>query len=43
MSCSNPIAAGILADYWIGALSKIEEEAIEEHLFTCDECGGRLR
>ena len=43
MSCLNPIAAGILADYWIGALSKIEEEAIEEHLFTCDECGGRLR
>ena len=43
MSCLNPIAAGILPDYWIGALSKIEEEAIEEHLFTCDECGGRLR
>ena len=43
MSCSNPIAAGILADYWIGALSKIEEEAIEEHLVTCDECGERLR
>src|SRR4051794_28380042 len=43
MSCLNPIAAGILADYWIRALSTIEEEAIEEHLFTCDECGGRLR
>ena len=43
MSCLNPIAAGILADYWIGALSKIEEEATEEHLFSCDECGGRLR
>lgn len=43
MSCLNPIAAGILADYWIGALSKIEEEATEEHLFACDECGGRLR
>ena len=43
MSCLNPIAAAILADYWIGALSEIEEAAIEEHLFTCDDCGGRLR
>jgi hypothetical protein len=43
MSCLNPIAAGTLADYWIGALSKIEEDATEEHLFACDECGGRLR
>ncbi len=43
MSCLNPIAAGILADYWIGALSKVEEETIEEHLFACDECAGRLR
>jgi len=43
MSCLNPLAAGILADYWIGAQSQIEEEAIEEHLFACDECGGRLR
>ena len=43
MACLSPIAAGILADYWIGALSGVEDEAIEEHLFTCDECGGRLR
>jgi len=43
MSCPNPIAAGMLDDYWVGALSKVEEEDIEEHLFTCDECGGRLR
>jgi hypothetical protein len=43
MSCLAPIAAGILADYWLGALSKTAEEAAEEHLFTCDQCGGRLR
>jgi hypothetical protein len=43
MSCSNPIAAGILADYWSVLLPKPEEEAVEEHLFTCDECGARLR
>jgi len=43
MSCSGPIAATVLADYWIAALAKPEEAAIEEHLFTCDECGARLR
>ena len=35
--------AAILADYWLSALAKPEEEALEQHLFTCDECGARLR
>jgi hypothetical protein len=43
MNCSNPIDAAILADYWLAALTQPEEEATEEHLFTCDECGARLR
>lgn len=43
MSCSNPIDAAVLADYWLAALTKPEEEAAEEHLFGCDECGARLR
>ena len=43
MSCSNPIDAGVLADYWLAALAKPDEESIEEHLFTCDECGERFR
>lgn len=43
MSCPNPIDAAVLADYWLGALSTSEEEPLEEHLFTCDECGTRLR
>ncbi|HWQ54586.1 MAG TPA: hypothetical protein VN442_12955 [Bryobacteraceae bacterium] len=43
MSCSNPIDAAVLADYWIAALAKPEEEAVEEHLFDCDACGVRLR
>ncbi len=43
MTCSNAIDAAVLADYWLGALAKSEEEAVEEHLFTCDECGERLR
>lgn len=43
MNCSNPIDAAILADYWLAALAKPQEEAVEEHLFACDECGARLR
>ena len=43
MTCSNPVDAATLADYWLAALPKSEEHAIEEHLLTCDECGARLR
>jgi hypothetical protein len=44
VSCPDPIDAGILADYWLGALAGgPEEESVEEHLFGCDECGARLR
>ena len=42
-SCTNPIDAGVLADYWLGALASPQEEAVEEHLFGCDGCGDRLR
>lgn len=43
MSCVKPVDAAILADYWLAALDQSEEEAVEEHLFACDECGARLR
>jgi hypothetical protein len=43
MNCAHPIDAAVLADYWLAALAQPEEEAAEEHLFTCDECGARLR
>src|SRR5262245_11365555 len=43
MSCSNPIDAAVLADYWLAMLATTEEEAVEEHLLGCDECGARLR
>ena len=43
MNCSNPIDAGILADYWIALLPSAEEEVVEEHLLDCDRCGQRLR
>jgi hypothetical protein len=43
MKCTNRIDPAVLADYWLAALAKPEEEGVEEHLFTCDECGARLR
>jgi hypothetical protein len=43
VSCSNPIDAAVLADYWNAALPSSEEEVIEEHLLDCDRCGARLR
>jgi hypothetical protein len=42
VSCVKPLDAAILADYWLAVLPQSEEEAVEEHLFTCDECGARL-
>jgi anti-sigma factor RsiW len=43
MSCANPVDVAVLTDYWLAALAKSEEEAVEEHLFGCDACGERLR
>jgi hypothetical protein len=43
MSCSSPIDATVLADYWLAALKAPEEEAVEGHLLACDQCGARLR
>ena len=43
MSCVKPIDIAILAEYWLATLPQPEEDSVEEHLFTCDECGARLR
>ena len=43
LSCSHPIDAAVLADYWLAALADSEETAVEEHLLGCDRCGARLR
>jgi len=43
MNCTSPIDPAVLADYWLAVLAKPEEAAVDEHLFTCDECGARLR
>lgn len=41
--CATPVEATELADYWLRILPEAEEASIEEHLFTCDKCGDRLR
>jgi len=43
VSCSNPVEAATLMDYWLALLPSTDEDAIEEHLMTCDACGNRLR
>ena len=42
-ACANPVDAAVLMDYWLAALPSDEEQAVEEHLMTCDSCGDRLR
>ena len=41
--CPRPLELGTLVDYWIGELDVADEERLEEHLFECGDCGGRLR
>lgn len=43
MSCPSPLDAAVLADYWLAAVDDREEEAVEQHLLGCDQCGDRLR
>jgi len=42
-TCSSPIEAVVLADYWLALSGGPDEGAVEEHLLACDECGDRLR
>jgi hypothetical protein len=42
-NCANPIEADVLLDYWLATLPPPAEEAVEEHLLTCDRCGDQLR
>lgn len=41
--CDRPLELSTLVDYWFGELSASDAERVEEHLFECDDCGGRLR
>jgi Putative zinc-finger len=40
--CKDPIAFESLAAYWLGELPVAEGEKLEEHLFACAHCAGRL-
>lgn len=41
--CSALLSAAVLVDYWLAALPTFDEDAVEQHLMACDECGDRLR
>src|SRR5262249_40221553 len=43
VGCPSPIDSAVLMEYWLATLSSSAEEAVEQHLMTCDECGDRLR
>ena len=43
IECSSPVEAVVLMDYWLATLSASAEDAVEQHLMTCDACGDRLR
>ena len=42
-ACGSPLTDETLLDYWMAVLDEATEAALEEHLFTCDACGDRLR
>ncbi|HUB28679.1 MAG TPA: hypothetical protein VL967_03240, partial [Terracidiphilus sp.] len=42
MRCTEPLDAATLTDYWLGILGESEEERVEEHIFDCELCSGRL-
>ncbi len=42
MTCATPRSFPELLDYWTGELPPADAAALEEHLFACDACSGRL-
>jgi Putative zinc-finger len=40
--CREPIEFERLTAYWLGEVAGAEEEKLEEHLFACAHCAGRL-
>lgn len=40
---SELIEAAVLMDYWLAELPAAEQDALEQHLMSCDACGERLR
>jgi hypothetical protein len=42
VSCATPLGFDSLLDYWAGDLPIPRAEAVEEHVFDCEECAARL-
>ncbi len=42
MTCAAPIAIDALLDYWTGEIPVARADEIEEHVFACESCTGRL-
>ena len=42
MTCAAPLAMEALLDYWTGEIPAAHADAIEEHVFGCKTCAGRL-
>ena len=42
LQCRTPLALSVLADYWLADLSATEEDAVEQHLLSCDNCSQLL-
>lgn len=42
MTCKDPIGFETLAAYWLGEVPEEREAMLEEHLFGCAYCSGRL-
>ena len=43
MTCPNPIGFEALVAYWLGETPQEREAPLEEHLFGCAHCTGRLQ
>lgn len=41
-TCGAPVGWEVLVDYWAGDLVAADAEAVEEHVFACEACAGRL-
>lgn len=42
MSCADPIGFEALVAYWLDELQSADAQTLEQHLFGCGQCAGRL-
>jgi anti-sigma factor RsiW len=42
MTCPTSLSPEALLDWWVGELTASEADALEEHVFGCEDCAGRL-